>query len=126
MNSDHLVQSNMMGSLPLLFFLLLLLISGVRFGGSVRLGNGGYEEWRLGTATYIKESQGHPLNDGMRLCDLIKSFFLVNRRIKNVGNVRPFSLFFVPFPLSFCIFSGWSLEMANVVCKDEWEYMVLY
>jgi hypothetical protein len=57
----------MMGSL-LLLLLLPLLVSGVRVGGGVRLGGngGGYEDWRLGTATYIKESQGHPLNDGMR------------------------------------------------------------
>jgi hypothetical protein len=57
----------MMSSLLLLLFLLPLLVSGVRFGGGARLGgNGDYEDWRLGTATYIKESQGHPLNDGMR------------------------------------------------------------
>lgn len=49
-------------SLPL-FLRLLLLLSGA---GGVRLGGGGYEEWRLGTATYVKEFQPHPLNDGMR------------------------------------------------------------
>jgi hypothetical protein len=55
----------MVRSLPL-FVLLLLLLSGAGFGGGVRLGNGGYEDWRLGTATYVKESQSHPLNDGTR------------------------------------------------------------
>lgn len=54
----------MASSLPLL---LLLLLSGAGFGGGVRLGGGGYEDWRLGTATYVKESQPHPLNDGTRL-----------------------------------------------------------
>jgi hypothetical protein len=53
----------MLSSLPL--FLLLLLLSAASFGGGVRLGNGGYEDWRLGTATYVKEFQSHPLNDGM-------------------------------------------------------------
>ena len=54
----------MVSSLPL-FLLLLLLLSAASFGGGVRLGNGGYEDWRLGTATYVKEFQSHPLNDGM-------------------------------------------------------------
>ncbi|XP_051199435.1 expansin-A16 [Lolium perenne] len=59
----------MMSSLLLLLLLLPLLVSGVRFGGGERLGgNGDYEDWRLGTATYIKESQGHPLNDGGGAC----------------------------------------------------------
>lgn len=56
----------MVRSLPL-FLLLLLLLSGAGIGGGVRLGNGGYEDWRLGTATYVKEFQSHPLNDGTRL-----------------------------------------------------------
>ena len=57
----------MMGSLLLLS--LLLVVFEVRFSGDVSLaGNGGYKDWRLGTATYIKESQGHPHNDGMYVC----------------------------------------------------------
>lgn len=51
-----------------LLFLLLLLLSGVSLSGCIRLGNGGYEEWRMGSATYIKESLGHPLNDGGGAC----------------------------------------------------------
>jgi hypothetical protein len=54
----------MASSLPLF---LLLLLSGAGFCGGVRLGSGGYEDWRLGTATYVKEFQPHPLNDGTRL-----------------------------------------------------------
>jgi hypothetical protein len=57
----------MVSSLPLLLLLLLLLF-GAGFSSGMRLGNGGYEEWRLGTATYIKEFQPHPLNDGMYVC----------------------------------------------------------
>jgi hypothetical protein len=56
----------MVSSLPLFF--LLLLLSAASFGGGVRLGDGGYEDWRLGTATYVKEFQSHPLNDGMCVC----------------------------------------------------------
>lgn len=56
----------MVSSLPLSsLLLLLLLLSAASFGGGVRLGDGGYEDWRLGTATYVKEFQSHPLNDGM-------------------------------------------------------------
>jgi hypothetical protein len=54
----------MVSSLPL----LLLLLFGSGFSSGMRLGNGGYEEWRLGTATYIKEFLPHPLNDGMYVC----------------------------------------------------------
>jgi hypothetical protein len=59
----------MVSSLPLSsLLLLLLLLSAASFGGGVRLGDGGYEDWRLGTATYVKEFQSHPLNDGMCVC----------------------------------------------------------
>ena len=64
----------MMGSLPLL--LLLLLLAGAGFGGGVRLGGGGYEDWRLGTATYVKEFQPHPLNDGTRLLRFLTTVFV--------------------------------------------------
>ena len=64
----------MMGSLPLL--LLLLLLTGAGFGGGVRLGGGGYEDWRLGTATYVKEFQPHPLNDGTRLLRFLTTVFV--------------------------------------------------
>lgn len=57
----------MASSMPL-SSLLLLLLSAASFGGGVRLGDGGYEDWRLGTATYVKEFQSHPLNDGMCVC----------------------------------------------------------
>jgi hypothetical protein len=89
----------MMGSL-LLLLLLPLLVSGVRVGGGVRLGGngGGYEDWRLGTATYIKESQGHPLNDGMR--SSVSCLFAVSRM--DINNVlRSFSLFCPPFSAFF-------------------------
>ena len=65
----------MMGSLPLL--LLLLLLAGAGFGGGVRLGGGGYEDWRLGTATYVKEFQPHPLNDGTRLLRFLATVIVV-------------------------------------------------
>nr|ACR38690.1 unknown [Zea mays] len=59
----------MVSSLPLSsLLLLLLLLSAASFGGGVRLGDGGYEDWRLGTATYVKEFQSHPLNDGGGAC----------------------------------------------------------
>jgi hypothetical protein len=51
----------MASSLPL----FLLLLYGAGLSSAIRLGNGGYEEWRMGTATYIKGFQLHPLNDGM-------------------------------------------------------------
>lgn len=56
----------MVSSLPLSS--LLLLLSAASFSGGVRLGDGGYEDWRLGTATYVKEFQSHPLNDGGGAC----------------------------------------------------------
>ncbi|VAI78564.1 unnamed protein product [Triticum turgidum subsp. durum] len=93
-----------MGSLLLLS---LLVISGVGVGGGVRLaGNGGYEDWRLGTATYIKESQGHPLNDGMYvlLCSYLSFFSLAASRTSGRKERECLVFLSLPFhPLSFLV-----------------------
>lgn len=87
-----------MGSL----LLLSLLVSGVGVGGGVRLaGNGGYEDWRLGTATYIKESQGHPLNDGMHLSGLHLAFLIAASRTSGRNVLRAIISLSPPFVLHF-------------------------
>jgi hypothetical protein len=100
----------MVSSLPLF---LLLLLSAASFGDGVRLGNGGYEDWRLGTATYVKESQSHPLNDGMCLSACVCSSLPRSRSTisTNIGDAQSsvrvgfLSLLFYP-GRPFCIFGG--------------------